>query len=1062
MQTRSSHQRHSHSESSDRVIATPKPRSWSDPHQHQATQPQPIRHDFSHVDLFAHDPGPRTIDFGIQPKLTVGAPNDVYEQEADRVAAQVVQRLNAPLPNPSSPARSQSDLAVQRETLPDDEELQMKPLADQIQRVDMPEEEELQMKPMADQIQRVDMPEEEELQMKSMVQRQTGEEAVTASANLESSIQQARNGGQPLADTIRQPMEQAFGADFSRVKVHTDTQSDQLNRSIQAKAFTTGQDVFFRQGAYEPGSRGGQELIAHELTHVVQQNGGAVQRSQLQPSFHDFSHVDLFSHAPQCCPIQTKLAVPAIQNIQRSIGPISHRSPVIQRYFLHTPGAMEATPAHYQAQEKRPGSTDFLNLADTAPNIDVPRAAPGGGGGVGAPQIPQLRVSQDGNLAIEATNLTQRQSKVFFADPVIVAQSNARLLEQASPYRLQIDTPNALTLNTALPNPVFAGKQLARVTPRAVVGVGGAGIGMDLMNDYCNQVAESITQSGTLGGQAKVVGQDTLIPPADAEYRVARYITDRKGGMTHAQAVANLNSAVGAAQRPTISSQYSEIVEPAIKTGKDIETHLNATLGINYWATTDAALASYLRSRNRRRTHANSLAPLAGLALTPQQQSQVEVAYNSAKIPEIANAILLNADVTRLVPNHLGMAPTVTIEILKKYVRLRLEGGLSADVAFSQTGLGDPGVQRTYATAVDTQYGLGLAAAAAFTAFDLRNSLKVASPDLGLEYKIEPYVRARHGGATHVAAGGAIAAAVLPLPVTNNLDAAYSAVIAGYPRTPVQMAGDLQTALQDLGVNQYAAPEIGQIFGSSMTGMPDGSGRVAEYKTGKSKNASSEGWSSHYGSVVAKSGGDSITLENYARVAENGGAAAGATQEYYFQMYGSALGQSWHDTWTNAGRSVMNAVTTVFGEDKQSLWKGQLDAIPAPVTGINIPNYGTLLTNQKTLIDLALNPTARQAAYYNALDVLTLASLQRHRQVADATGYKASLGAHLTAINLFTDVPTVTGELTTWINHYQGKLANKWSVNVVGKQLMTNKIQKLQGIQTKLNALDTFRTDRRV
>jgi len=52
-----------------------------------------------------------------------------------------------------------------------------------------------------------------------------------------------------------------------------------LNKSIQAKAFTTGQDVFFRQGAYVPSSRNGQELIAHELTHVVQQNGKAVQRS---------------------------------------------------------------------------------------------------------------------------------------------------------------------------------------------------------------------------------------------------------------------------------------------------------------------------------------------------------------------------------------------------------------------------------------------------------------------------------------------------------------------------------------------------------------------------------------------------------------------------------------------------------------------------------------------------------------------------------------------------------------------------------------------------------------
>lgn len=77
----------------------------------------------------------------------------------------------------------------------------------------------------------------------------------------------------PLPDEVRSFMEPRFGADFSGVKVHTDAQADQLNRSVQARAFTTGQDVFFRQGEYNPASRGGQELIAHELTHVVQQNG---------------------------------------------------------------------------------------------------------------------------------------------------------------------------------------------------------------------------------------------------------------------------------------------------------------------------------------------------------------------------------------------------------------------------------------------------------------------------------------------------------------------------------------------------------------------------------------------------------------------------------------------------------------------------------------------------------------------------------------------------------------------------------------------------------------------
>ncbi len=108
-----------------------------------------------------------------------------------------------------------------------------------------------------------------------MVQRQSNG-GMTAASDLEASINQARGGGQPLADNIQEPMEQAFGADFSGVKVHTDAKSDQLNQSIQARAFTTGPDVFFRQGEYNPGSKSGQELLAHELTHVVQQNGTQV------------------------------------------------------------------------------------------------------------------------------------------------------------------------------------------------------------------------------------------------------------------------------------------------------------------------------------------------------------------------------------------------------------------------------------------------------------------------------------------------------------------------------------------------------------------------------------------------------------------------------------------------------------------------------------------------------------------------------------------------------------------------------------------------------------------
>jgi hypothetical protein len=140
------------------------------------------------------------------------------------------------------------------------------------------------MKPAISTIQRNEGMEEEneELQMKSLVQRRENIGGSEASEDLEASIQNARGSGQSLDPNLQKKMGQAMGADFSGVKVHTDSQSDQLNKSIQAKAFTTGQDVFFRQGEYNPTSKGGQELIAHELTHVVQQKSAGGQLRTVQ------------------------------------------------------------------------------------------------------------------------------------------------------------------------------------------------------------------------------------------------------------------------------------------------------------------------------------------------------------------------------------------------------------------------------------------------------------------------------------------------------------------------------------------------------------------------------------------------------------------------------------------------------------------------------------------------------------------------------------------------------------------------------------------------------------
>jgi hypothetical protein len=118
--------------------------------------------------------------------------------------------------------------------------------------------------------------EEDEIQPKSLVQRRTNAKG-TADENIEQSIEQTRGSGQPLEDNVRAPMENAFGANFGGVRIHNNAQSDNLNKSLQARAFTTGQDIHFSQGAYNPNSKSGQELLAHELTHVVQQSSGALQ-----------------------------------------------------------------------------------------------------------------------------------------------------------------------------------------------------------------------------------------------------------------------------------------------------------------------------------------------------------------------------------------------------------------------------------------------------------------------------------------------------------------------------------------------------------------------------------------------------------------------------------------------------------------------------------------------------------------------------------------------------------------------------------------------------------------
>ncbi len=181
----------------------------------------------------------------IQTKLTVGAPGDHYEQEADRVAAQVMT-----MPD-SSPQ-------VQRFPL-EDNPVQMRSLAESITPL-------------------VQRQVDESVQMHPLLQRSIQGDLTQGSGDLESRLNASKGGGSPLASEVQAFMEPRFGADFSGVRVHTGGEAVQMNRQLGAQAFTHGSDVYFGAGK----SPGNNELTAHELTHVVQQTGGQVRRSVIQ------------------------------------------------------------------------------------------------------------------------------------------------------------------------------------------------------------------------------------------------------------------------------------------------------------------------------------------------------------------------------------------------------------------------------------------------------------------------------------------------------------------------------------------------------------------------------------------------------------------------------------------------------------------------------------------------------------------------------------------------------------------------------------------------------------
>ena len=161
--------------------------------------------------------------FFIQPKLTINQPNDVYEQEADAMADKVM-RMEQP-------------------------GLQLKPL------------------PIATVQKKCEHCDKE----KEMQRKEISGEEKTADTNLENYVGSLNSAGQTLSHEARNFYEPRFGYDFSNVKLHTDTVAAKSAQSINALAYTSGNNIVFNDGQYSPNTESGKKLLSHELTHVVQQ-----------------------------------------------------------------------------------------------------------------------------------------------------------------------------------------------------------------------------------------------------------------------------------------------------------------------------------------------------------------------------------------------------------------------------------------------------------------------------------------------------------------------------------------------------------------------------------------------------------------------------------------------------------------------------------------------------------------------------------------------------------------------------------------------------------------------
>lgn len=212
-----------------------------------------------------HDIG-RIAVRSMQAKMTVSQPGDAHEQEAEQVADHVMRMGDSETAGPA--ARMGESETVHRETAPEEEEdkVKLSRASDPLVARDTALEDE----------------DKDKLSRSPIVSRsgEAGGGVADVSAVVSSGLS---GGGQPLDSQTRAFMEPRFGHDFSGVRIHTDAAASQSAEAVAARAYTVGGDIAFRSGEYSPGGSSGRHLLAHELTHVVQQGSAGALGAQRSP-----------------------------------------------------------------------------------------------------------------------------------------------------------------------------------------------------------------------------------------------------------------------------------------------------------------------------------------------------------------------------------------------------------------------------------------------------------------------------------------------------------------------------------------------------------------------------------------------------------------------------------------------------------------------------------------------------------------------------------------------------------------------------------------------------------